>query len=305
MRLIKLFIVCLAIALTGCASGVKYKDMASSIPGLQAEKGRIYFLRSASMFGAALQPSVMLDGAKVGESKPGGFFFVDRAAGSHEVTTATEVEKKLTFTLDKGEVKYVKTSIGLGLFVGRVIPELINASEAKKELEELSFTGNEVYPQDKGTASAATPRPSQNQTAAEKPADAYGPEKWDGSMACEARADTGQGSGPYQVKFAMEVRGNAVNVHRKTAEILETLSGQVANDTLELRGVGYRIAEPARNWQLTIRGDFQPGATTYSGNGNMLANGKVIRACALKMMRKIPVAPRKDLPQEASTEEAR
>lgn len=141
MKIVKFIVIGLAIVLSGCATGIKQRDMAASIPTLRADKGRIYFFRSASMLGAALQPDVMLDGVKVGESKPGGFFFVDDTPGNHEVTTTTEVEKKLTFTLDKGETKYVKTSIGLGIVVGRVIPELVSASEAEAELPDLSFTG--------------------------------------------------------------------------------------------------------------------------------------------------------------------
>lgn len=141
MKLIRLAILSLAIVLTGCASGVKHKDMAASIPAVKADQGRVYFFRSASMFGAAIQPNIMLDGKVVGESKPGGFFYIDTAAGNHEVSTSTEVEKKLTFTLDKGEVKYVKTSPSLGLMVGRVIPELVSPREAEKELADLSFIG--------------------------------------------------------------------------------------------------------------------------------------------------------------------
>jgi hypothetical protein len=141
MRVIRLSIIALAIALGGCASGIKHKDMEASIPKLQSDQGRVYFMRSSSMVGAAIQPSIKLDGREVGASKPGGFFFVDSNPGNHEVTCSTEVEKKLTFTLEKGEVKYVKTSVGLGLFVGRVIPELVSKEEAQKELSDLSYTG--------------------------------------------------------------------------------------------------------------------------------------------------------------------
>ncbi len=115
--------------------------MAASLPTVQSDAGRIYFYRSASMMGAALQPAITLNGTTVGNSKPGGFFYVDSAAGNHEVMCTTEVDKKLTFTLGKGEVKYVKTSVGLGLFVGRVVPELVNADVALKELPDLSYTG--------------------------------------------------------------------------------------------------------------------------------------------------------------------
>jgi len=141
MRFIKFLIVSLVITLVGCASGVKHKDMASSIPSLNADQGRIYFYRSSSMLGAAIQPNIKLDGTVVGESIPGGFFYVDSPAGKHETSTATETENKLTFTLDKGEVKYVQTKIGFGLFVGHIIPELVSEADAKKELPDLSYTG--------------------------------------------------------------------------------------------------------------------------------------------------------------------
>jgi hypothetical protein len=144
MRIICTGLITLAIVLSGCASGIKHKDMTGSIPALQSNQGRIYFLRSSSMLGAALQPSIKLNGKDVGESKPGGFFFVDSKPGNQEVMCSTEVDKKLTFTLDKGETKYVKTSIGLGLFVGRVIPELVSQEDAQKELSDLSYTGTVI-----------------------------------------------------------------------------------------------------------------------------------------------------------------
>jgi Protein of unknown function (DUF2846) len=142
MRFIKLFVVCIAIVLAGCAaSGVKQKDMASSIPTIGADEGRIFFYRSSGFAGGAVRPSIKLDGAIVGESQPGGFFYVDAAPGKHEVATSTEAENKLTFVLEKGEVKYVKTSVSMGLFVGRVIPTLASKTEAMAELPDLSYTG--------------------------------------------------------------------------------------------------------------------------------------------------------------------
>lgn len=141
MGIVRIGLISLVMALSGCASGIKHKDMVTSIPTLQSDQGRIYFLRSASMVGAAIQPSIKLDGKEVGESKPGGFFFIDSKPGNHEVMCSTELDKKLTFTLDKGEVKYVKTSVGFGLLVGRVIPELVSQEEAKKVLPDLSYTG--------------------------------------------------------------------------------------------------------------------------------------------------------------------
>src|ERR1700686_5101650 len=80
--------------LAACASGPKYSDVKSSIPPLSSDQGRVYFYRSNSMMGSAIQPSIMLNGEKVGDSKPGGFFYVDRPPGNYEVVCGTEVERK-------------------------------------------------------------------------------------------------------------------------------------------------------------------------------------------------------------------
>jgi len=130
--------------LAGCASGVKHSEMAASIPTVKAGEGRIYFLRSASMFGAAIQPDIRLNNEVVGESKPGGFFFVDRPAGKYVASAATETEKTLSFVLDAGETKYVRSSPSLGLLAGRVVLELETPDKAKEELPSLSYTGTPI-----------------------------------------------------------------------------------------------------------------------------------------------------------------
>jgi hypothetical protein len=127
--------------LSACASGPKHAEIASSIPGLKPTEGRVYVYRSNSMLGAAIQPKVMVNGKAAGESKPGGFFFVDLPAGPVEIATSTEVEKKLTFVLDPGQTRYVRTSIGFGVMVGRVYPELVDPAAGAKEVTETSYIG--------------------------------------------------------------------------------------------------------------------------------------------------------------------
>jgi Protein of unknown function (DUF2846) len=136
-----LMLLALAGVLSACASGVKMAEMKSSLPTLAADSGRIFFYRSNSMIGAAVQPSVKLNGAVVGDSKPGGFFFVDAKAGPMEVSTSTETEKRLTFELPAGETRYVRTKIGFGLLIGRVYPELVDNPTGEKEIEECKYIG--------------------------------------------------------------------------------------------------------------------------------------------------------------------
>lgn len=142
--MIRRFVLAAALAgtavLTGCASGPKFAEMSKTIPTLKAGEGRVYFFRSDSMLGAALQPDIRLNGEVVGSSKPGGFFYVDRPAGSFSAAASTETEKTLSFTLDAGETKYVRSSPTFGVLVGRIVLELEDPAKAQAEVEKLSFS---------------------------------------------------------------------------------------------------------------------------------------------------------------------
>jgi len=128
----------LLLLLSGCATGAKYTAVVSTISPLAPSQGRIYFYRPSAL-GFAVQPDINLNGYKVGTAKPHGFYFVDRAPGNCEVTATTETEKKLTFTLEPGQERFVRLKIQIGVFVGRIVPELVDKIEAEGELKELSF----------------------------------------------------------------------------------------------------------------------------------------------------------------------
>lgn len=125
----------------GCAAtGTPYAQANAAMPTLKPGEGRIYFFRSSSMFGAAMQPDIKLNGQVVGESKPGGYFYVDRPAGKYTASASTETEKTASFTLDAGETKYLRSSVTFGVVAGRVILELETPEKAKAELPELTLT---------------------------------------------------------------------------------------------------------------------------------------------------------------------
>jgi hypothetical protein len=113
--------------------------MKSSIPTLAQGQGRIYFYRSNSMLGAAVQPDIALNGQVVGSSQPGGFFYVDRPAGTYEAVCGTEVDRKASFVLDAGQERYIKTSVGMGVMVAHVIPELVDPAEGSAAVQSLSY----------------------------------------------------------------------------------------------------------------------------------------------------------------------
>jgi Protein of unknown function (DUF2846) len=128
------------LAVTGCATGPKLTEVQSKIPPIPTGRGRIWFYRSTS-FGAAIQPSVHLNGEKVGEAVPHGVYYRDVSPGDYNVLLSTEVDRRLTFTVANGEERFVRLVVTFGLIAARVYPELVGAAEARAEIASLAFTG--------------------------------------------------------------------------------------------------------------------------------------------------------------------
>ena len=146
-----LLILVVAILGAGCATGPKFAEMKSSIPALRAGDGRIYLYRD-SIIGAAIQPKVYLNGTEVGVSQANAFFFIDRPAGDYKVSAASEVERSLSLALAPNETKFVRASISIGLLVGRINFELVNAAGGQTAIEGLTYTGTAA-----GNSVAAAP----------------------------------------------------------------------------------------------------------------------------------------------------
>lgn len=137
----RLFACCLiALTLSACASGVKFTVMNPPTMAKDQDSGRIFFYRT-TVLGAALQPDIRLNGTKVGDSVAQGFFYVDRSPGNYEVVTSTEVDRKVTFVLEKGQTRFVRFSVSLGFFVGHVYGELVDSAVGLEEIKECRYTG--------------------------------------------------------------------------------------------------------------------------------------------------------------------
>jgi hypothetical protein len=112
---------------------------------MPAGEGRVYFYRT-SLLGAAVQPGIDLNGKHIASCAPGGVSVADAPPGNYEAYVATEVEHKLTFTLDAGEEKFVRCYISMGFFVGHGNVELVDPKEAREDIDGLSFTGLTTLP---------------------------------------------------------------------------------------------------------------------------------------------------------------
>jgi opacity protein-like surface antigen len=141
MKKISLAVVLLVLvfSLVSCATGPKFSTMQIDMASKDPEMGRIFFYRVTAL-GAALRPDVLLNKEKVGEAVAQGFFYVDRAPGDYEVVTSTEVERKVTFVLEKGQTRYIRFNVSFGFFVGHVYGELVDESLAREELKDCSCT---------------------------------------------------------------------------------------------------------------------------------------------------------------------
>ncbi|WP_179283247.1 DUF2846 domain-containing protein [Bordetella genomosp. 9] len=134
--------------LAGCASH-KYADIANAMAPMASGEGRIVLYTPATSvsLGANAQPRVRLNNRLVGCAKPGGFFYVNRPAGSY--TVSSQRGKSLTFALAAGQTQYVRF-VPDGLFSSNagdagarsLRPELAaSPADAQAELQPMQFWG--------------------------------------------------------------------------------------------------------------------------------------------------------------------
>ncbi|MGQ5525445.1 DUF2846 domain-containing protein [Chitinimonas sp. PSY-7] len=141
--MLSIFTMLLLIFLTGCAAtGPKLGQIEEKIPELHISKGRIFFYREDTLLGGGVRPNIKVNDQIVGESIPGGFFFIDRDPGKYRVSTSTEVEKTLLFKLESGQKRYVKTTLSMGALIARVSPSLVMPEQAELDLLSMNYTGN-------------------------------------------------------------------------------------------------------------------------------------------------------------------
>jgi hypothetical protein len=141
-KLKSVLVLAVLLVAAGCAAtGPLYSEIAATIPSVPAGKGRVYFYRADTMFGAAVTSDISLNKRVVGKSERGSFFYVDENPGNQVASASTEVERQLSFTLAAGETKYVKSTVSMGVLVGRVNLELAGPNDAKTEITGLHYTG--------------------------------------------------------------------------------------------------------------------------------------------------------------------
>ncbi len=117
-----------------------YATLHASEPAIPAGDGRIYFYREGGLLGAAIQPTIMIDGVSAGgRAKPGDYFHIDRPPGTYKISTETEKEESTSVTVVEGQAVYVKFEISMGFFVGHVSPSVVDAQKAEAEIKDCDW----------------------------------------------------------------------------------------------------------------------------------------------------------------------
>jgi hypothetical protein len=128
--------------IAACAtSGPTFQAAHTAEPPVAQDQARIYFYRLGNFVGSAIQPAVKVNGVKIGDAVPGGYFFVDEPAGTYEISTSTETKEAITTTIKPGETRYVRFDVSMGVLVGHVAPTLVWPDQGAAEIQALHYVG--------------------------------------------------------------------------------------------------------------------------------------------------------------------
>ena len=131
----------LVAGLVGCASGRKYDEVMAKIQPIPPGQARVFFYREPAHTYSGMKPDVDLDGEKIGKSKAGGFFFIDRLPGAYMVSTTTETTYEVQLDLEAQQTIYVNTKFGGGGWLVRLRPVLEEEEVAMKTLRKCRYIG--------------------------------------------------------------------------------------------------------------------------------------------------------------------
>ena len=88
------------------------------------------------MMGAAVSGTVKANNTPITKIKNGGYFPYVCAPGNNHFTVTTESTNEANVMVEKGSTKYLKTTVGMGIVVGR-----LKFTEVSPQIGESEITG--------------------------------------------------------------------------------------------------------------------------------------------------------------------
>ena len=125
-----------AVMLTGCGASSSAFTPVNPIP---AGKGVVYVYRKPSMMGAAVYGTVKANGQPVTKIRNGGYYPYVGPPGKAHFTVKTEATNEADVMVEKGTEKYLKTTIGMGFFVGHLKFSEVSPEIGRSEIAECKL----------------------------------------------------------------------------------------------------------------------------------------------------------------------
>jgi hypothetical protein len=126
-------VVLLTALLSACASTVEPETAEVRFTAPEG-KARIYFYRTGVPFLIALQPVFVVNAKAVGRAVHDEVFYRDAFPGRYQVFMASDPETILSFTLEEGEVKFVKAVIDFSITGSRISAALVEEKTGRQEI---------------------------------------------------------------------------------------------------------------------------------------------------------------------------
>lgn len=126
-------VVLLTALLSACTSTVEPESAAVRFAAPEG-KARIYFYRTGVPFLIALQPVFVVNAKAVGRAVHDEVFYRDAFPGRYQVFMASDPETVLSFTLEEGEVKFVKAVIDFSITGSRISAALVEEKTGRQEI---------------------------------------------------------------------------------------------------------------------------------------------------------------------------
>lgn len=140
-RIAILSLLFLATMLTGCgASGPAFKRMDPPMNG----QGIVYIYRQPGHIGMGVHGTVRANGKAVTDIKNGGYFPYVGLPGPVKFEARTEASNEATVEIEAGVEKYLKVTVGMGLFVGHLHLTEVSPEIGKKEIAECQLLEPEI-----------------------------------------------------------------------------------------------------------------------------------------------------------------
>jgi len=122
--------------LSGCgASGPMFKPVAP----LPTDKGVVYIYRESSFVGGGVFGTVTADKTPITKIRNGGYYPYISKPGTVHFEVSTEATNEADVVVEAGKEKYLKTSVGMGFFVGHLKFSEVSQDIGRKEISECQL----------------------------------------------------------------------------------------------------------------------------------------------------------------------